>query len=398
MALEEDYDHIVGLIYEAALDPAAWGHVFAGIDKAFGLDAWNIVQIDHRSAVPELNLVGGERATGEVARLYNSYYGTIDPRARFLLEMAQGEIFSCHHHFNERFVSASEFYQDFYIPIGLRHLLGTRAYIATDNSYIVGIGLIRGPERGAFQPEHENLLARLTPHFNRALRLAEQSQHLTLKAETALAVRESTALLFLDRTGHLRYGNRYAEALLQAEDILCIRNRAVAPVNGCLKGGNARFAAALAAVVKTRRPVSFLLTGKDPSTRRYSLTLAPTPKETPSTILGLSAEEGVLCLVAPLDRRRVASVQQTMQLFGLSAAEARLARALACGDTPEHYAKENDLRLSTVRSQLSSIFVKTGTEKQAALVRLIAAVPVVREEANKNMPTPSKNTGKAKNA
>jgi DNA-binding CsgD family transcriptional regulator len=73
--------------------------------------------------------------------------------------------------------------------------------------------------------------------------------------------------------------------------------------------------------------------------------------------------------------------RQLMDFFGLSAAEARLARAICHGDSVEEYATDQGLRLPTVRTQLSSIFHKTGTERQATLVRLIAGIPVVRDSA-----------------
>ena len=71
-----------------------------------------------------------------------------------------------------------------------------------------------------------------------------------------------------------------------------------------------------------------------------------------------------------------------MDFFGLSGAEARLARAICHGDSVEEYARDQGLRLPTVRTQLSSIFNKTGTLRQAALVRLIAGIPVVRDSVD----------------
>jgi len=70
-----------------------------------------------------------------------------------------------------------------------------------------------------------------------------------------------------------------------------------------------------------------------------------------------------------------------IDFFGLSRAEARLARAICHGDSVENYARDHDLRLPTVRTQLSSVFNKTGTDRQAELVRLVAGIPVVREES-----------------
>lgn len=68
------------------------------------------------------------------------------------------------------------------------------------------------------------------------------------------------------------------------------------------------------------------------------------------------------------------------QGYGLKAAEIRLAEALAKGITPEDYATSAELQISTVRTQLRSIFLKTGTKRQSDLVRLMSDVPRVRRQ------------------
>jgi DNA-binding CsgD family transcriptional regulator len=64
--------------------------------------------------------------------------------------------------------------------------------------------------------------------------------------------------------------------------------------------------------------------------------------------------------------------------FGISSAEARLALALANGETPKEYAASRNLGLPTVRTQLQSLFAKTGTRRQSELMRtLIRALACV---------------------
>jgi DNA-binding CsgD family transcriptional regulator len=73
------------------------------------------------------------------------------------------------------------------------------------------------------------------------------------------------------------------------------------------------------------------------------------------------------------------SGQQLVQLFRLSPAEARLARALALGKTPEEFATECELSMATVRTQLRKVFEKTGTARQAELMKLLVSVPPTRD-------------------
>jgi DNA-binding CsgD family transcriptional regulator len=154
-------------------------------------------------------------------------------------------------------------------------------------------------------------------------------------------------------------------------------------VDGQLRWGEpamqARFAAALGQTATTGRATSVLLQSPKQAQRRFSLTLKQMRRRPASDGAGGESAADVLCLVAPLDQRRIATARQLMDLFTLSAAEARLARALANGDSVEEYARDHDLRLPTVRTQLRAVFEKTGTQRQATLVRLIAGIPVVRD-------------------
>jgi hypothetical protein len=54
-------------------------------------------------------------------------------------------------------------------------------------------------------------------------------------------------------------------------------------------------------------------------------------------------------------------------------------RALAADETLAFYASESALKLPTVKSRRRVEFEKTGTDRQAALVRLMTKIPAVRE-------------------
>jgi DNA-binding CsgD family transcriptional regulator len=65
------------------------------------------------------------------------------------------------------------------------------------------------------------------------------------------------------------------------------------------------------------------------------------------------------------------------RMFGLTAAETLLAMRMARGDTPGEVARERQLRKTTIRSQLASIFAKTQTRRQSELVALLSRVAVL---------------------
>ncbi|EGF89419.1 luxR family transcriptional regulator [Asticcacaulis biprosthecium C19] len=66
------------------------------------------------------------------------------------------------------------------------------------------------------------------------------------------------------------------------------------------------------------------------------------------------------------------------QLYGLSAAETALTEALMRGETPEDFALARNVRITTVRSQLSSLLRKTETERQAQLIASMSRLPSLK--------------------
>lgn len=81
-----------------------------------------------------------------------------------------------------------------------------------------------------------------------------------------------------------------------------------------------------------------------------------------------------------VDTESVGSVNERLlsTLFNLSPAESRLALGLVAGHTVEEYSRLAGVGTATVRSQLHSIFAKTGTHRQAALVALLSKLPALK--------------------
>lgn len=169
-----------------------------------------------------------------------------------------------------------------------------------------------------------------------------------------------------------------ARSYLEKRDILRLDNGHLCCAESKFQSA---FADALIKLADSVRTKSFLVHKKARPEQRYSLSLMWIGQRPVSTGAGSSSvhESNVLCLLAPLDGRRIATARQLMDLFGLSAAEARLARAICHDSSVEEYAHEQGLGCSTVRTQLSAVFHKTGTRRQASLVRLIAGIPVIRD-------------------
>jgi DNA-binding CsgD family transcriptional regulator len=65
-------------------------------------------------------------------------------------------------------------------------------------------------------------------------------------------------------------------------------------------------------------------------------------------------------------------------LFELTPAEARIASRLAAGLRPREIADDQGLSVGTVRNQIKRVFAKTGTDRQAELVRVLLTATLDR--------------------
>ena len=96
-------------------------------------------------------------------------------------------------------------------------------------------------------------------------------------------------------------------------------------------------------------------------------------------VVGTAAEEVRAAIwILNTEAPALPSEELLNALFLLSPAEARLAIGLLKGMSAAECAQQSGVGVATVRSQLHSIFSKTGVRRQAQLVALLSKVPVLR--------------------
>ena len=95
----------------------------------------------------------------------------------------------------------------------------------------------------------------------------------------------------------------------------------------------------------------------------------------PERLSLFSAAPGVLVTVADPDAAAIAGEMALRDGYGLTAAQARVARLVADGRPPRQIAETLGVSFFTVRAHLAQIYDKTGTGRQAELVSLLARQP-----------------------
>lgn len=180
------------------------------------------------------------------------------------------------------------------------------------------------------------------------------------------------AAFLVSQRGRIVDIDKRSVAFLRSGSVLTIRHNHIWAPDRAFNGV---LSMAIESAAREGAAETLICQGDAAAQTRYSILLEPNRDGT-KTLSGQS--QTIACLVFPLGRRRIASARQLMSMFGLSAAESRLARALCHGETLAEFASVQGVKIPTVKTQLRSVFAKTQTDRQVTLVTLIAGIPPLR--------------------
>lgn len=238
------------------------------------------------------------------------------------------------------------------------------------------ISMSRPASIGPFTNKEVEHCQRLMPHFQRVLRVSQEIEaaRVELSAVSTVLERSATGVLLIDRTGEVAFANAAARAMAATGDAFVLGGDRIRAIES---GADANLQRLIAGAAGRTDRVTDARGGVIRLPRKsggapFSLAAAPLGDMTWS-------ETGAVAFVLINDPDAAApqAVSAMRQLFGLSAAEARVARRLMMGDTPEQAAAALNIRTSTARWHLASLYRKTGTSRQAQLVRLLLSMPTI---------------------
>ncbi len=375
MNRDDEFDRVLGLIYDSALEPKRLPDAVAGMMAMLDGDTCHLVGWDRCSGLPSLSVMTGLPEI--LGHEYAAHDGALNPRRNLLATQEPDHMMNCQEHCDDRCVSRSEFFQDYLLPkVGVQFLLAAGDLVEESENLIV-IGFQRYVGHGPFSVNESTTLERLLPHLRRSLRLLMTIEKEREEKHIGKAVAEMSNLgvVALSSSRMVLWANRRGEALLR--DGVWFR-QVQGRLQACDPGRDAALQQAVHDLCADGRPRNLDLRIDATSTARCCLTLMPLHSN--NQIVLCPSGAAVLALVATNGGQRIATVQQLMVLFRLTPAEARVARAIAQGDSVDEYASREGVTRATVKTQLQAAFAKTGAGSQTALVRLIMMLPTVRDK------------------
>lgn len=180
-----------------------------------------------------------------------------------------------------------------------------------------------------------------------------------------------TALVLVDATAKVLFANRNARAIVDRRDGLAFcRGELVAQDVSARAALRAIVAATISGSAIKGKQSAMLVSRA--TKRPLQIVAVPYPSETNLPTPGKAA--AVVFITDP-DQKPATQPETLRLLYGLTCAETKLAMLLLDGISLLEAAELSNVGRETVRSQLKSIFGKTGTRRQSELIGLLARLP-----------------------
>jgi len=368
--------HLIGLIYQCALEPPLWPEVMQAICD----------ELNFRTGVISiLALPSGEPLLAATTGFEEPWLDRVFFYANELVDLWGGDDVIRHLPLDEPAVlsninpaaltedTAHPFHVAFNKPQGFVDALAIG--LTRDSQSIGTIGFNRHEDVGLIGAREIEIMRLLMPHLQRAATISRVLEARSIAARQIEAALASLAIPVALVSSDLSV--RFANPALT--DLLAAAERNFDIVNGRLR---LRFGPAQSLLAATLNKSAsdgridgdsaFGMPIGTPQEHMQSLHVLPLPRE--------GQDEAVFALIlSPVSAALDNAGEMVASLFGLTEAERRVFEQIAGGRAVEAAAGLLGVAESTIRTHLLRIFAKTNCGRQAELVALAAAFrPMVR--------------------
>jgi DNA-binding CsgD family transcriptional regulator len=370
-----DYSDVIGAIYEAAMLPDLWAGALEMISDYLGADSGMVL---HLSAAGDRNFIIHRRLRDDLNQLFLRHH-TRNPYAAAFTRAPSGQALVTEALIEKDLLCRSAFYADILAPQGIAEIVAVKHADLSRNG--VGGVLFNFSKLHADDAGHAAArLDGLIPHLSRAIDvtlLVGRSNTRRGCLDHILADMVGAAVL-LDHEGRILQMTRMAQALLEERDgLLASRGKLEAQTREDSRRLAASIQQALAVARGEPRLLDRPLQIKRPSGQK-TLLVQVTPLPARPFSLWEAIDRGPRVIVQIVDPQAAiqAQAEQLRLLVGLTGAEARVSALLGAGLGLAAAARALGVSMNTVKTHARRVFDKAGVRSSAALVRLMASIPV----------------------
>jgi len=369
--------NLLGGLYDAAADPTLWNPFLEQL--ALKTRSTSAALLVHDFEHARYSLSSSWQVRPESQRLYQEHYHALDIWAQRGLPLPAGWICSSQSLCPLSEMKSTEIYNDFMVAAGIEH--GMFGMLENTKSRLASISLYRDRLRPEFTTSDLDILQLLSPHIQRAFKLHFHFSELKSRSESFEDALEilPTGVVFFDCRAGIVIMNRNAKTMAAEKDgLVMARNglQAERQAESDLLTKVIREACTLSRSEETPAGGTVLVSRR--ARPPLQVLISPIRNSPISAPRSLAA---VAFIADPLRPQRPTH-EALRGLYGLTPAECRVALLLGDGHAPRQIANMIGVTENTVRSQIKSIFSKTGVKRQGELIRLLISnsSPAIRSQ------------------
>jgi len=364
---ESRFEQCLDSIYGVVADPASLPEVVRSV--AGLLDATSAAYIrtgphgDVRSLVTHgfVPSIQGE---------YVAHYSRIDPARDPIVLGRPGEWMQDDGALDEHYSKFPEYVVDYAPRAGIRWLRGVKLH-EERNVGVSLVSFVRPMDARPFDADSMTLMRRLFPHLARMSRLAVDLADVPAASAITEAVADGLAcgVCVLDQTMRVVYANKAALRMMAAPGTLTLRHNKVFGSTSTTHGKLLR--AVTLATTSPYQASSFAETRCADLVGRIQVRVVPFAGTGALGGAGFARFAFLYLSQGPRPPR----ADELMQLFELTPSEAELVVLAALGLSPQQCAAHRGVGIATVRTQLSSIYLKAKVDSLPQLISLATSLP-----------------------
>lgn len=368
-------DDIIDLSYSAAVDPAVWPEAVRSMSARYEAIAAGLYVADYTGRRIERLCIQGIEPS--YVKCYVDDYlcdnpWTIDAMqavGRIRTDTSLDEYYR-----RPGYYRSTTLFNDWMKPQDFIYTLGVN--LSAEPTRQTKLFLYRPKSAGPYTARDVARFRRLTRHLMTAVRVADRFAAARREANELRHVldRLRFGVVLLGDDGSVLEANAFAAQLFERRDGLTVIRRQLVATN---RASGAALVRSLRAAIDVHRGAH--ADAPEPcdlergnGMRPLSVLALPLPKGAESFGVRRAA---VALLVTDLNVETDVPLERLRRRFGLTGSEARLAAALMRGQRLRDAAEQAGLTYETARWYLKSTFQKTGTARQADLVRLLLSEP-----------------------
>jgi DNA-binding CsgD family transcriptional regulator len=366
---EEQLIALIDLIYEAALDVDLWPNVLEKIADTTGtVQAW-IASADRQASVVTAI---APRVDPTTLTLWSSCWALWDPFFTRAMVRPCGEIYTLDDLMSREEFTATAVFKELLQPANCSFATAGSTLIA-EEQFCMLLAISNTPGQDYLRNEQLRLFKLISRHVGRSVRMNRELWKLDL---INLAAQEHFELLpysamLVDMRGRVALANAAAKRMLDARDGIVLHNGRLM-VSSAPDALQELIASCVRAAAELGGPGGEVVMRRNFPLSPINVRVAPLRSHTrlaDAPWISVGPPVAVVSVRDP-DFDRQQREENLRHRFGLTSAEAALATEIAKGDGRRAAAQRCGITDSTAKSHLAHIFEKTGTRRQAELIRL----------------------------